>query len=73
MRNPKFEFPPKESRVCENHGTTSELTLNPSLKKRGTLKNYSFLPFSFQEKGLGDEFVLSRIFFTNSQSPRDKF
>jgi len=29
-----------------------ELTLNPSLGKRGTLGN----PFSFQEKGLGDEF-----------------
>jgi len=29
-----------------------ELTLNPSLGKRGTLGS----PFSFQEKGFGDEF-----------------
>jgi hypothetical protein len=30
-----------------------ELTLNPSLGKRGTLGS----PFSFQEKGFGDEFL----------------
>jgi hypothetical protein len=35
-----------------------ELTLNPSLTKRGTLRiPCSILPFSSQEKGLGDEFV----------------
>jgi len=33
-----------------------ELTLNPSLEKRGALK--SFHPFSFEEKGTGDEFLL---------------
>jgi hypothetical protein len=32
--------------------------LNPSLTKRGTLRiRCSILPFFFQEKGLGDEFV----------------
>jgi L-lactate dehydrogenase complex protein LldG len=37
---------------------TDELTLNPSLEKRGTFNTTrEFRPFSFQEKGLGDEFL----------------
>jgi hypothetical protein len=44
---------------------------NPSLKKRGTLKIAKILPFSLQEKGLGDEFkCLTSIFHTTTEGRR---
>jgi hypothetical protein len=41
-----------------------KLTLNPSLKKRGTLKIAHNHLFSLEEKGTGDEFVICLIFIT---------
>jgi hypothetical protein len=36
----------------------TELTLYPSLEKRGKKKILIFCPFSSKEKGIGDEFNL---------------
>jgi len=36
----------------------SKLTLNPSLKKRGTLKSTSKKPLLLLREGVGDEFIV---------------
>jgi hypothetical protein len=51
-----LDFPDSSDSIAEIPATfRAELTLNPSLTKRGTLST-----FSFQEKGLGDEFPEAR-------------
>jgi len=52
--------------LCEYSLKNIELTLNPSLKKRGTLKMQGIRPFSLQEKGSGDEFRRQQIIFTQA-------